>query len=299
MKRQTKGMALAAFGGSLWGLAGIMVELLFKHKAFSPEWVVSNRLVYAGVLILAYAKLIMGQKICRVFKQKKDASSLLAFALIGMAGVQYLFFKAIESSGAALAAILQFTAPIFIYLYQLLAREKALYWKEFLLILGAVFGVGLMVTNGSLNSLNFSSTGVFAGIGSAVAGAFYILQPRRIQAIYGSATVVGWGMLLAGIFFQGIAPIWSVKEILDLYSLILLAGIIVFGTAFSFLSYLSSTAYISPSLASVMTALEPILSVILTVLIFKKSFGLYEIIGMVLVLSMVIFLSQMESKGEN
>ncbi|MGX7091606.1 DMT family transporter [Hutsoniella sourekii] len=294
MSNKLKGILLAGFGGSMWGVSGILAQIVFANYPASSEWLVSTRLFFAGICILLYAAFIRKEDITRIFKDKSDTLQLILFAVLGMVGVQYLFFKTIETSGASLATILQFTSPIFIYLYQIIRGEKHLRASELSLVLLTVFGVVLIVTNGSFAGLNVSLMGLITGLGSAVAVAFYTLQPRRIQGIYGSPLVVGWGMLFGGIVFQVFSPFWKPGFTLDGQAYLLLALIIVFGTAMAFLSYLSSTAYIEASLASIMTALEPLLAAVLTVVVFNKSFGFFEIVGIAIVLVAVLILSNMK-----
>ena len=212
-----------------------------------------------------------------------------------MVGVQYLFFKTIEISSASLATILQFTAPIFVYLWLLISKEKKFNLGEFSLVLLTFFGVLLIVTNGSFTSIAVSPLGLLTGVGSAIAVAFYTLQPRKILAKYGSPIVVGWGMLIGGFVFQFISPFWRPNFELNMYAIGVLLGIIIFGTAVAFLAYLSSVQYIDPSLASIMTALEPLLATVLSVFVFSQAFGLFEIIGIIIVLVAVLFLSNYDS----
>ncbi|AMB99474.1 hypothetical protein AWM75_05455 [Aerococcus urinaehominis] len=299
MNRKLKGILLAGFGGSMWGVSGILAQIFFDNYQASSEWLVSTRLLFAGLCILLYASFFKKENIFKIFKSGSDIIQLLMFALLGMVGVQYLFFKTIEISGAATATILQFTSPIFIYLYQLLRGEKRIKLIELFLIILTVFGVVLIVTNGQFQALHISPLGLLAGLGSAVAVAFYTLQPRAIQSIYGSPVVVGWGMMIGGLAFQFIHPFWKTSSPLDGQAYLLLIVIIVFGTALAFLSYLSSTSYINASLASIMTALEPLLAAVLAVVVFNESFGLFEIIGIVIVLVTVLTLTNVEEKDES
>ena len=52
-----------------------------------------------------------------LFKEKKDVISILIFSLVGIICLQFSFFKAIETSNAATATILQYLSPIFIVIY--------------------------------------------------------------------------------------------------------------------------------------------------------------------------------------
>lgn len=74
-------------------------------------------------------------------------------------------------------------------------------------------------------------------------------------------------------------------------SVLLTGAIILFGTAVAFLAYLESVKYIEASLASVMTALEPLLAAILSVLVFGTASGFVEWLGIAIVLGSVLLLS--------
>lgn len=298
MNQKLKGILLSGLGGSLWGVSGIFAQLLFSDYQASSEWLVSTRLTMAGLLILTYSSILRKDPIFSIFKNKKHVLQLLLFSLVGMVGVQYLFFKAIEVSSASLATILQFTAPIFVYLYTLISREKKLYATEFALVLATFFGVLLIVTNGQFSKMSVSLIGFTVGIGSAVAVAFYSIQPRKILAVYGSPMIVGWGMLIGGLVFQFIQPFWQPIFSLTTHSVLLLTLIIVFGTAVAFIAYLASLSYIDPSLASIMTALEPLLAAVLSVVVFKQQFGVFELIGIAVVLVSVLLLSRYKPKNK-
>ena len=298
MNQKLKGILLSGLGGSLWGVSGIFAQLLFSDYQASSEWLVSTRLTMAGLLILTYSSILRKDPIFSIFKNKKHVLQLLLFSLVGMVGVQYLFFKAIEVSSASLATILQFTAPIFVYLYTLISREKKLYAIEFALVLATFFGVLLIVTNGQFSKMSVSLIGFTVGIGSAVAVAFYSIQPRKILAVYGSPMIVGWGMLIGGLVFQFIQPFWQPNFSLSTHSIILLTLIIVFGTAVAFIAYLASLSFIDPSLASIMTALEPLLAAVLSAVVFNQQFGIFELIGIAVVLVSVLLLSRYKPKNK-
>lgn len=291
MNTKLKGILLAAFGGSMWGMSGIVAQLLFNRYSASSEWLVSTRLLSAGILILIYSGMVKKDNIFAIIRSSKDLIQLLLFSIFGMVGVQYLFFKTIEVTSASVATILQFTAPLFVYFYMLLRKEKQLKVGELFLVFATFFGVLLIVTNGNFTQMSVSPLGFFLGIGSAIAVVFYTLQPRHLLTKYGPPMIVGWGMLIGGILFQFIHPFWQPGFKMTGQSYLLLGVIVVFGTAFSFISYLASLNYIEASLASIMTALEPLLAAVLSVFVFNQIFGLYEVIGIIIVLVSVLMLS--------
>lgn len=298
MSRKWKGILLAGFGGSMWGFSDIFAQLLFRQHAVPSEWLVSTRLLIAGVLVLLYSRYTKKEDIWVVFKDRGDLSRLLVFSLVGMVSVQFFFYKTIELSSASLATILQFIAPIFVYGYLVLRKEKRLKVTELSIILLCFFGVFLILTNGNFTKLAVTLGGFMMGIISAIALAFYSLQPRAILAKYHSTVIVGWGMTIAGLAFQFVHPIWRPEFTLTGDSFFLLAGIIILGTAIGFVAYMTSLTYIDASLASIVTALEPLLAAVLSVFVFNQVFGMLEVIGIIIVIVTVLLLSSYSNRKE-
>lgn len=296
MSHKSKGILLAAGGSSLWGISGIFAQVLFDQYAASPEWLVSTRLFFAGLLILMYSHMGLKNDIFHIFKVKADALRLVLFGVVGMVGCQYFFFKSIEMSGASLATILQFISPIFVYGYLLLSNEKEFRMVECAFVFATVVGVFLIVTNGQWNQMSISAVGLLVGLASAIGAAFYMLQPRKLFASYESPTIVGWGMLIGGGIFQFVEPFWSMQFVATISSALLLSGVVLFGTALSFLAYLSSLRYIEASLSSVLAALEPLIATLLTLVVFGSVLGSYQLSGIFLVLISVVLLSTYSKK---
>lgn len=289
-----RGVLLACSAGALWALSGIMCQILFDDYQVSPEWLASVRLFSAGVLLIVIS--LFQRNVPRKKFSMKDLFSLVLFSVIGMLGVQYTYFKAIQYSGAAIATILQFTGPIFIFIYLVLNKEKQIKFIEVLLMAATFIGVFLIVAEGNLQTLNVSTMGFVMGIASAITLAFYTLQPRELLVKYSEMRIAGLGMLIGGIAFQPIHPIWQPEFQMDSFSLGLVISIILFGTALPFLFQLSSLRFIEASLASVLTVVEPILATILSVLLFKSRFVGIQVLGFVVVIGSVILLTRFSNK---
>ncbi|GCF94950.1 permease [Enterococcus florum] len=290
-----KGVFFAIFAASMWAISGIMSEMLFTRYLVSPEWLVSTRLLISGILLTLLTVVSEKEKLSRLVRSS-DVVSLLLFSIVGMLGVQYTYFKAIQYSGAAIATILQFTGPIFIFLYLVSQKEKSANLAEFFLLILTFSGIFFIVTQGNLQKLEISGLGFLMGIASAITLAFYTLQPRKLLVSYGEVPIVGLGMLIAGLVFQLIHPVWRPNFDGDFFSACLVAAIVFFGTALAFLFYLSSLRFIEASLASVLTAFEPILATILSILLFHHTFGKIQLMGFVAVIASVIVLTRLSNK---
>jgi len=286
-----RGIALVLIGASLWGISGTVAQYLFQQQGFSPGWLVVIRLIISGLILLGIAKGFEKSNIWAIWKSKQDIISLILFSLLGMVAVQYTYFAAIESSNAATATVLQYLAPAMISCFLAIRAKRLPSKKETFAVALALIGTFLLVTQGNASSLSISGWALFWGIASAVALAFYTLQPHKLLANWGSTIVVGWGMLIGGISFSFIHPPWEFQGTWNLSSYLSVTFIVIFGTLIAFYCYLESLKYISASETSVLASVEPLSAAILSVLWLHVTFGVEEWVGTLCIISTIIILS--------
>lgn len=286
------GILFAGIAATLWAISGISGQILFNEYQFSAEWLVSTRMFIAGILLLAASKLTNSHTLFAPFKDRKDLLAIFTFSILGMYAVQYTYFKTIELSSASFATIIQYTGPFFIIIYEAIKRKRIPNRKTLLLMLLTLIGVFLIVSNGHISQLTITPASLLWGIGSAVSLAFYSVQPRNLLKKYGSLLVVGWGMLIGSIPANVIQPFFQYSGKLSLGSLLHILIVIVLGTAVSYFIYLSSLTYISSSLASILTAFEPIFATFLSVPIFHTSLTLVATIGFFIVIGTILLLQK-------
>ena len=88
-KNQIIGMALTIMGGTLWGLSGTAVQFLETERHINVEWLISIRLIAAGLFTVIYAFMKARGEIFRVFTNTQDTVKLFIFGVFGMAMCQY------------------------------------------------------------------------------------------------------------------------------------------------------------------------------------------------------------------
>ena len=122
--------------------------------------------------------------------------------------------------------------------------------------------------------------------------AFYSIYPRQLLVNYGSLVIVGWAMLIGGLVANLIQPIWNMDGQLTVGALMQLMMVIVFGTALAYWMYLNSLQFITAGLASILTALEPLLATIFSIFFFSQTLTLLDGIGMVIVIGSILILQR-------
>jgi drug/metabolite transporter (DMT)-like permease len=288
---RTKGILLVLIAATSWGVSGTVAQYLFHQQGFSTNWLVVIRLLLAGLGLLLFAHIVGKQNIWSIWKNKQNLLQLVLFGIIGMLGVQYTFFMAIEHGNAATATVLQYLAPVLIALY-FCFRTKSLPVKhEVMAIVFALGGTFLLVTKGNIHSLSISGSAFGWGILSAFALAFYTLYPVKLLSKWGTTLTVGWGMMIGGIGLSIFHPPWKFEGHWSPASFMAVAFVVLVGTLIAFLCFMESLKYIKASEASLLACIEPLSAAFLAVAWLHVPFGPIEWLGALSIIATIFILS--------
>lgn len=290
-KNVSKGIALALVAAVLWGVSGTFGQFIFQQRDINVEWMITVRLLLSGSLLLLTSVIKNGSAVFNMFRNRKDMLQLFTFSIIGMLAVQYTYFAAIKHSNAATATILQYIGPVIIVIYLAVKERRMPLAKEIIAILLAVLGTFLLVTHGDISTLHISPLAFFLGIASAIALAIYTLQPVELLKKHDAASIVGWGMLIAGIVFSFVHPPWKISGQWDDATYISIAFIILLGTVIPFHSYLTAVNIIGGAKTSLLASAEPLSATLIAVWWLQVPFGNIDYIGSACIISTIFILS--------
>lgn len=293
LSSRSKGLWLVIIGATCWGIGGTVAKKLFAQFAIDVNWLVSTRLLVAGILLLALQYVLSGRSaVFSVWTHKATAGRLILFGLVGMLTVQYTYMASIQHGNAAVATLLQYLSPVMIIVYLLLRRQMALTSRDGVMVFLALLGCFLLLTNGSLASLTVPAPAIIWGILSGVAAAFYTLYAASLVRQYDSLTIVGWAMVIGGCGLSLIHPPWQtdfahMPSVIWLY----MAFIIVFGTMIAFWFYVKSLQYLPAREVSLLGSLEPLAAVLTTVFWLHTPFGWFQWLGTACIIGLILLLT--------
>lgn len=286
-----RGMAIALIGGIFWGLAGVFGQFLFEYKGTNARWLVSVRLVLAGILLLSTVVVKQRATFWKIWTDKKDAATLVLFGILGMAGCQLSYYTAVELSNAGTATVLQYTAPVLILGYEAVRMRRRPRGFEIAALVLALAGTFLLATHGNPGSMSLSGKALAWGLMSAVMMAVYNLLPAKLMKKYGTFCVIGWGMLVGGIVLSAFTHPWYVVGRWDLEAVGAMAVVVVLGTVLSFSFYMEGVRMIGAAKASLLASVEPVTATIASALIMHVVFAGMDVLGIVCILGAVLLLS--------
>lgn len=293
MDKRTKGMILVISGAIFWGVGGTVAQKLFQQHAIDVDWLVTIRLLIAGVLLLAIQYIRSGgSQVFDIWKTRFTAMSLVIYGLFGMLAVQYTYLASINQGNAAVATLLQYLAPVIIIIYLVLRRKTVFRRMDSVMVALALSGCFLLLTNGSLSGLSVPLLAVIWGVLSAVALAFYTLYAIPLLARFDSMVIVGWAMIIGGLALSVVRPPWQAdfaSFTLEVY--VYLLFVILFGTMLAFWFYIESLQSLSPKETSLLSSLEPLAAVLTTVFWLHEPFGVYQWLGTACIIGMILLLA--------
>jgi drug/metabolite transporter (DMT)-like permease len=288
---RTIGVMFVLIGAASWGISGNVAQFLFASRGIQPGWLTSMRMLCAGTLMLAVATMRERSAVMGVWRERQSRGALLIFGTLGMIGAQYTYFETVAAGNAATATLLQYLNPVLILMYFIIRWRLIPSTGETAAIFLAVSGVFFIVTKGHLGRLSIAPATLFWGLLSACGGALYSVQPAPLLKKWGTAPVIGWGMVIGGSVMSMFYPPWHFAGRADAASTLGILFVILIGTFLSFYLYLASLKFLQPIETSVLGCAEPLSATVVSVLWLHVPFTFWDWLGACCIILTVIILS--------
>ena len=299
MKRyEIIGIILTLLGATLWGVSGTSVQFVGNFRNMNLEWLLTMRLITAGLLTVLYGWIRQGNAVFNVFRNWRDTLGLVIFGVFGMALCQYTYFRSIVIAGAGIATVLQYLAPSMIIIYLLMRYGKRPSTGEIISVILALVGTICLMGNNGFSFESFRSDVLFWGLLSAVGVAVYSVSPVRLLATYGTIPIVGFGMLLSGLVAAVLFQQPHSYATWDVWTVVGCFNVVFLGTIVSFNAYLEGVKRIGAVSGSILSSIEPISAAFFGWALLGNQFNWVGILGMAMIIATVIIIA-LEKRGQS
>ena len=299
MKRyEIIGIILTLLGATLWGVSGTSVQFVGNFRNMNLEWLLTMRLITAGLLTVLYGWIRQGNAVFNVFRNWRDTLGLVIFGVFGMALCQYTYFRSIVIAGAGIATVLQYLAPSMIIIYLLVRYGKRPSAGEIISVILALAGTICLMGNNGFSFESFRSDVLFWGLLSAVGVAVYSVSPVRLLATYGTIPIVGFGMLLSGLVAAALFQQSHSYATWDVWTVVGCFNVVFLGTIVSFNAYLEGVKRIGAVSGSILSSIEPISAAFFGWALLGNQFNWVGILGMAMIIATVIIIA-LEKRGQS
>jgi drug/metabolite transporter (DMT)-like permease len=259
-----RGTALILVSSACLGSSGAIGKPAML-AGLSPEQVAAVRIGLSALVLLAGVALVR-PGLLRV--RRGDWGLLVAYGLLGVAGVQLCYFVAASRIPVGVAILLVFTSPALIALWTRFVRRVRLpppMWAGIGLAL-----LGLALVAQVWQGLRLDAPGLLAGLGAGVCSASYFLLGEHGVATRHPIGMVTWGMTIGAVAVLAVAPPWTLPVAVltepvafgpwfpPVWLLLVLLALVA--TVLAYLAGTASLRHLPASVASVLGLLEPIVT---------------------------------------
>ncbi|MCQ2561884.1 MAG: DMT family transporter [Clostridia bacterium] len=284
--------------GCLWGCIGVFMQAMTNLGAGSG--LISLMRQGFGCLFLLPVTLIS----CGGFKSfkipKKDLLMFLCMGLFSEAIFNLCYSGAVAKVGVATAAVLLYTAPVFVAIMSRIAFSEAITGLKIVALAVNLIGCTLTVTNGDFSGISFAVNGVILG---CMAGFFYAsltIFGKFVSEDVPPFVMCTYTFLFGFLFLVGITRPWTMDfSIIPGYAwaLGLLLGLL--GTAAPYVLYMAGLKKpIEASKVPLVASVETVVAAIMGVAVFKEDLGPMKILGIALVFVSIAIINSSGKKAQ-
>ncbi len=224
----------------------------------------------------------------------KTLLQLIGMGALGYVGQSFSYLTAIRYASAGLVALLLYLYPVFVALLSILLFHEKLSHLKFLALAIALTGIALTV-----NPEGGQLPGILLALSAAAIYSVYIIVGTHVlqtvsplqssTVIFASAgTVYGMLTLASGAHWPASQNGWGI-----------ILGTVIIATVIPVVTFLAGLQRIGPTNASMLSTLEPVVTVVLSGLLFHETLKPITLVGGGMILTSVILLTRSELRRAN
>jgi len=275
-----KGYVYIVAAALLWGMLGPFSRLAFQ-EGVSPIEVAFWRAFMSWILFGGHAILIKEARLLR-----RDIPFIFLFGITGISIFYFVYLTAVNLGGAALSAVLLYTAPAWVIVLSFFIFRERITPAKILAILLTFMGVFAISLDSGANTAQgqINLPAILFGLLSGLGYSLYYIFGKYFSARYSSPNLFLY-VFPAG--FLGILPWVSFgPKTAMAWTAIML--IVFFCTYMPYICYYTGLKYIEAGRAAITATLEPVVTAIIAYFWWGEFFTIQSYLGSFLVLSAVI-----------
>jgi drug/metabolite transporter (DMT)-like permease len=224
-----------------------------------------------------------------VLPRGRSLVSLIGMGAVGYVGQSFSYLTAIKYASVGLVALLLYLYPTFVAILSVLfLKRKLTHLKIFALLLATV-GVAL-----TANPQGGQWTGILLALSAAAIYSVYIIigtgVMQQVSAIQSSTVIFASAGMVYGLLAALNGPHWPATSM----GWRTIAAMALIATVIPVATFLGGLKLIGPTDASMLSTLEPVVTVLLAALLFGELLQPLTLLGGGLILASVILLTQSE-----
>lgn len=279
--------AMIVAAGCLWGTTGLFIDR-FNALGLGSLDISFLRSFFAALFFAAY---LLVRRREAFFIRLRDLWCFLGTGVASLAFFNICYFAAIEATSMAIAAVLLYTAPVFVLFLSIPVFRERLTAKKGLAAVLVIVGCALVsgaVGSGAAITLPSLLLGLGAGFGY---GLYSIFGRLALERGYGSDTVNFYTFLFCSLALAPFADFGAVTSSVqkDPAALLLMILFSLLASVAPYILYTKGLSVVEGSVASILASVEPVVASLLGIAVLREPLpDLWQLLGMLAVLFAMI-----------
>lgn len=280
-----RGVVLCLLSACGFGAMAIFAKYSYR-AGFDVTTVLAVRFLLAAAVFWAIVRVRRP-----AFPPRRTIVVGLLLGGAGYAAQAGLFFGALTHLDASLTSLLLYTYPAMVFGVSVLTGRDKVTRRSVVALGLALAGAALVLLGGHLGALD--GLGVAMALGAAVAYSAYILVADRAVGgtdpfALSALITTGAAVTLAVVSLGTGGPHLGVAA----HGWLDVAGLVLISTVLAVVCFLLGLRYVGPSTASIVSTVEPVVTVSLAMALFGEHLGPAQVSGGILVLAAVVLLQR-------
>lgn len=286
-KNIVKASLLIALSGVLYGFLGYLGTSVLREN-ISIATMLFWRFFIAGSWILFFVLRKYMQQGAIHTISKQTAFLMFLLGAIGYAGSSVFYFIASEYTGTGLAMVMFFSYPIIVALMSWAMTRQRIGAHTIAMLFVMVVGFFLLEDS---STQQIDVLGIIFGVIASLCYAIYVVGSKRVTSIQMDSnvltTIVCFGCAAVFLLLSIASNSFVVPASLKGWGYLVALGVLA--TAVPIQLMLEGLKYVSSMRASIISVIEPLITVFVGVLLLDESISQLQLIGAIIILSSALF----------
>lgn len=280
---------------ALWGCIGIFLKLLTAAGLSSMEGVAVRSL--AACLLYGGFLLATDPKALRI--HLKDWYYFFGTGVCSLLFFNWCYFNAISRSSMSVAAVLLYTAPVFVTLMSALFFHEAITPVKLIALAVTFAGCALVTGLFPLGQQAISPLTILFGLGAGFGYALYSIFSKFALRKYAPSTISFYSFFFCALFSLPISGLH--RDLASFGRWQAWAGALGIGAlccAVPYVLYTDGLRFAQPGKAAILATIEPFVAAVLGILLYREEITVFKLAGMLCILGSVLLVNGQTSSKE-
>ena len=280
------GTAYIVAAAVLWGLLGPLARVVLD-AGVDPVTIGAARALIAGCIYSVQMRVVRTTPIAR-----EDWKSVIALGIGGVAVFYAAYLMSVREGGPALAAILLYTAPVWVAFGARVWLAERITGRMWGAIGMTITGVACVALGGS-SRVTLGAVALLWGLLSGATYALYYLLGRPLFGKYSTERVLSAAMLIGAV---ALLPFSSPQTLVGLPALPILSlvAMAISSTWLAYLIYAAGLRRVPASRAATIATVEPVVAMTVAYLAWGEALRPLALVGAAIVIAGVVVASRKE-----